>query len=137
MATTQQNDGGDLQQEIDALKNTYVASKVVEHQTTTEPNLYWSTKDAMTISTVVLAFGFMVCLLAAYLMSKGRSADSILKSIGTILIIIAALFLIVAGYDDRQIAPVLGLLGTIAGYLLGKNGSTTPATNSDTNPQGK
>jgi biopolymer transport protein ExbB/TolQ len=31
-----------------------------------------------------------------------------------------AVFLVVAGYTDTQIAPVMGLLGTVAGYLLGK-----------------
>ena len=34
-------------------------------------------------------------------------------------------FLIVAGYTEKQIAPVIGLLGTIAGYLLGKSSSET------------
>jgi hypothetical protein len=27
----------------------------------------------------------------------------------------------VAGYSDQQIAPAMGLLGTIVGYLLGKD----------------
>ncbi len=31
--------------------------------------------------------------------------------------------LIVAGYTDTEMGPVMGLLGTIAGYLLGKNSS--------------
>jgi hypothetical protein len=36
------------------------------------------------------------------------------------------MFLITAGYTSDQIAPMIGLLGTIAGYLLGKStqGST-------------
>ncbi|MDX1617310.1 MAG: hypothetical protein R3224_00890 [Balneolaceae bacterium] len=36
------------------------------------------------------------------------------------LIITAALFLIAAGFSNDQIASALGLLGTIAGYLLGR-----------------
>jgi hypothetical protein len=39
---------------------------------------------------------------------------------GTILIITTSVFLVVAGYSSNQIAPVTGLLGTLAGYLLGK-----------------
>ena len=45
------------------------------------------------------------------------------------LIITATLFLITAGYDNNQIAPAIGLFGTVAGYLLGKsvNKNNTPA----------
>ena len=39
-----------------------------------------------------------------------------------------AIFLVVAGYSDQQIAPVIGLLGTIAGYLLGKESGRTEVT---------
>jgi hypothetical protein len=36
------------------------------------------------------------------------------------LIIVGTLFAITAGFDSNQIAPAMGLFGTIAGYLLGK-----------------
>lgn len=81
---------------------------------------WWSTSNAMTISASVLVFGLIICLLAAFLLKQGKSADNVLKTLGTILIIVASLFLVVAGYSDKQIAPVIGLLGTIVGYLLGK-----------------
>jgi hypothetical protein len=45
----------------------------------------------------------------------------VLRVLGTILILVFALFLVLAGCDDKQIAPVLGLLGTVAGYLLGRS----------------
>jgi hypothetical protein len=81
---------------------------------------WWSTSNAMTMSSAVLGFGIFVILIAAFLVRSGKSAESVLRIFGTILIIIASLFLVVAGYDSQQIAPVMGLLGTIAGYLLGK-----------------
>jgi len=34
-------------------------------------------------------------------------------------VIFAAMFLIVAGYTEKQTAPVFGLLGTIVGYMFG------------------
>ena len=34
-------------------------------------------------------------------------------------------FLISAGYSQDQLAAMMGLLGSIAGYLLGKEGSKT------------
>ncbi|MFI5304451.1 MAG: hypothetical protein ACHQYP_06610 [Nitrospiria bacterium] len=58
--------------------------------------------------------------IAAYLLGKGRNAETVLRTFGTVLIIISAIFLVVVGYNDTQISPVMGLLGTIAGYLLGK-----------------
>jgi VIT1/CCC1 family predicted Fe2+/Mn2+ transporter len=93
--------------------------------------LWWSVKDAMTISSAVLVFGVFIFLISAYLIKLGKSAEAVLRVMGTMLIIVAALFLVVAGYTDTQIAPVMGLLGTIAGYLLGKSGEekkSDPAT---------
>ena len=87
---------------------------------------WWSTTNAATMSSIVLVFGLMICVLVMVLMRQGRNADSVLKVMGTILIIISSIFLVVAGYTDTQIAPVMGLLGTIAGYLLGKNANGTP-----------
>lgn len=82
---------------------------------------WWSVADAMTISASVLFFGFFIMLLATALLYKGKKADEVLKLFGTIIIIVSAVFLVVAGYTDTQIAPVIGLLGTIAGYLLGRS----------------
>ena len=87
---------------------------------------WWSTTNAATMSSIVLVFGLMICALVMALMRQGRNADSVLKVMGTILIIISSIFLVVAGYTDTQIAPVMGLLGTIVGYLLGKNTDGTP-----------
>jgi hypothetical protein len=81
---------------------------------------WWSTRNAMTMSAALLVFGVVVLLLATYLITTGKSAEAVLRIFGTILIIVIAVFLVVAGYSDTQIAPVMGLLGTIAGYLLGK-----------------
>ncbi len=87
---------------------------------------WWSVADAMTISSAVLIFGSIIMLLATYLLHKGKNADEVLKLFGTIIIIISAVFLVVAGYTDTQIAPVIGLLGTIAGYLLGRRSAEVP-----------
>ena len=49
--------------------------------------------------------------------------------------LIAGLFLIFAGYSQDQMAPMMGLLGTVAGYLLGKeNLSGLPAPPRDGPP---
>lgn len=82
---------------------------------------WWSTGNAMTMSAIILAFGVVVLGLAAWLVKSGQSATAVLRVFGTVLIIVMVTFLVVAGYDDKQIAAPLGLLGTIAGYLLGRD----------------
>ena len=72
------------------------------------------------LSGMILSFSLIVIGLISYLIKLGSDLELLLKVFGTILIIVAAVFLIVAGYSEKQIAPVIGLLGTLAGYLLGK-----------------
>lgn len=91
---------------------------------------WWSTKEAMTVSASVLGFGLLVTIAAAWLLQKGREPVAILRVFGTILILVFAVFLVVAGYDDKQIAPVMALLGTVAGYLLGSRDSGTQTATS-------
>ena len=91
---------------------------------------WWSTTNAMTMCAVVLGFGFLVAAIAAALLWQGKSHVAVLRVFGTILILVLAVFLVVAGYDDKQIAPVLGLLGTVAGYLLGSRESASSACHS-------
>lgn len=96
----------------------------------TAPVSWWSNTQAMTISSVVLLFGLVVFALATYLLKAGKEFEAVLRVFGTIMIVFLAVFLVVAGYSDTQIAPVMGLLGTIAGYLLGRHvesGSGTAA----------
>jgi hypothetical protein len=73
------------------------------------------------LSITVLIFGLIIILLEIFLIrSKKISSDDSIKFITITLIITSTLFLITAGYSNDQIAPAVGLLGTIAGYLLGR-----------------
>ena len=81
---------------------------------------WWSTTNAMTMCSIILLFGVVVLVLCAWLLRSGKLASEVLRVFGTILVITMATFLVVAGYNDQQIAAPLGLLGTIAGYLLGR-----------------
>lgn len=63
----------------------------------------------------------MIILLEIFLIKTNRiSSEDSIKFIVITLIITSTLFLITAGYSNDQIAPAVGLLGTIAGYLLGR-----------------
>jgi len=106
------------------LKALTAQAQVLEAALTANESVpWWSVTNAMTMSSAVLGFGVVVLVLVAALMKSGQDTDAILRTFGTILIIVGALFLVVAGYSANQVAPVMGLLGTIAGYLLGKKDS--------------
>jgi uncharacterized membrane protein len=72
----------------------------------------------------VLIFG-IVTLLLEYMLIKNRDfkSDEILRLFTTTFIIISTLFLITVGYTTTIISPVIGLYGTVIGYLLGKGDS--------------
>ena len=75
------------------------------------------------LSLGVLAFGLILVIFTGFfVLRKNASWDQEATRVFAISVIITAgLFLITAGYSDRQIAPMFGLLGTIVGYLLGKS----------------
>jgi len=75
------------------------------------------------LSLGVLVFGLLILggqMAIMLKVGKGWGPNSIRIS-GLTLVVISGVFLITAGYSQEQIAPMIGLLGTIAGYLLGKS----------------
>jgi len=82
------------------------------------------------LSLGVLVFGAVIISLEILVMLKRSMYWDIwsFKILGLTLVIVAGLFLIVAGYSQNQAAPMMGLLGTVAGYLLGKEGALASST---------
>jgi hypothetical protein len=73
------------------------------------------------LSIIVLCFGLIVIIIEFFLIkTKKISSEDTIKFVVITLIVTSTLFLITAGYSNDQIAPAVGLLGTIAGYLLGR-----------------
>jgi hypothetical protein len=87
------------------------------------PGQPWDKGMVLSLSFGILLFGLIVISLMTYLLRRNRHFSLILPSFGVPLIIVAAVVLVIAGFGERQIAPVIGLLGTIAGYLLGRESS--------------
>jgi hypothetical protein len=74
------------------------------------------------LSLAILVFGILIiggAILIMIRQNKGWGPNAI-QIVGIVLIVVSSLFLITAGYSESQITPAIGLLGTIAGYLLGK-----------------
>jgi len=72
----------------------------------------------------VLGFGALIVVVEVMLirkMSAKWTPYSVIRLLGITLIIIASLALVVGSGKENQISSVVGLLGTLAGYLLGKD----------------
>ena len=74
------------------------------------------------LSCIILIFGLATIVVQFFLLKQAADhhTDEVAKIFTVTLIIIGTLVLISSGFSSEQIAPALGLFGTIAGYLLGK-----------------
>ena len=77
------------------------------------------------LSLIILGFGLAV-LVAEFILFRAiaYSAEHLLRVFGVTLVVIGSFLLVTAGFSADQIAPAMGLLGTIAGYLLGQRNLT-------------
>jgi hypothetical protein len=73
----------------------------------------------LSIMLIIIVFEFFI------IRKQNLSESNAIKLIVITLIIFGTLFLVTAGYFQEQLAPAFGLLGTISGYLLGKNDTQT------------
>lgn len=82
----------------------------------------WLSSFEFWMSFSVLSFGMLVFLVEIALVKLTKfQPEQTIKLLAVTLIVISTLFIITAGFDSEQIAPAMGLFGTIAGYMLGRN----------------
>ncbi|MEO1808709.1 MAG: hypothetical protein AAFU33_28140 [Bacteroidota bacterium] len=87
----------------------------------------WLSERESGLSFLILSFGIVLILLIILAKKIGGieiSSDQFLRLVSIILIIISSLVIISSGFNDKQISSVVGLLGTLAGYLLGRRDSS-------------
>ena len=102
------------------------------------PGSYLSSREFVT-SITVLVFGTIMVVVASLLLTIGRQAiEPIIRLFALIIIVSGTLFLVAAGYNASEIAPSLGLLGSIAGYLLGRgaHNATSKPSRTDVSQSG-
>ncbi|MGK7863062.1 hypothetical protein [Falsiroseomonas sp. E2-1-a4] len=74
------------------------------------------------LAAAIIVFGLVVLGMQFVLLRRVEAAaDDVLRLFTVTTIIIGTMSLIAVGYSSQQIAPALGLFGTILGYLLGKS----------------
>lgn len=92
------------------------------------------TQPQLILSITVLVFGLIILLSILYAIhrqNKGFNNTSF-KIFGITLILISSIFLVVAGYSQEQITPVIGLLGTLAGFVFGTNLNSNSSSSNTT-----
>lgn len=82
------------------------------------------------LSSAVLVFGLFVVGVVVWVILKNHHTwdDASFRALTLPLVIFSGLFLITAGYDENQVAPMFGLLGTLVGYILGQRAGGPPAS---------
>ena len=81
----------------------------------TSPKAYvtFKTPYEFFLCLITVALGIAMMLLLVVMYWRAGPSEEFIRAFIVITVIFAALFLIVAGYNEKQTAPVFGLLGTI------------------------
>jgi|SRR5882724_2714400 len=91
------------------------------------------TQPEFFLSIIVAVVGLAVLLLEFLLLRRNSifKAEDALRIFGITLILIGALLATTAGYSANDIAPAIGLFGTVAGYLLGRSSNRSEVKSHD------
>jgi hypothetical protein len=71
------------------------------------------------LTLLILVFSGFVLHYMRSMLKDGNSPGEILRLATMPMVITAAIFLVLLGYSNEQMTPVIGLLGTMIGYVLG------------------
>jgi hypothetical protein len=77
------------------------------------------------LSVVIVLFAVSILSVEFYMIFRAKHIifrpDDVLRLIITTLVVFGTLFFLAAGFSSEQIAPAVGLFGTVVGYLLGSS----------------
>jgi uncharacterized membrane protein len=91
-------------------------------KTALQQNALWTPEMVKFLVIAILAFTVLALLMTSVLMyKKDKTGRLTLRLFGIIIIICMSSVLMVVGYSDSQLTPIIGLFGAIAGYLLGRD----------------
>ena len=82
----------------------------------------WSPEIVNSLALYVLGFTFLTLVLASIVIWRHESQpQQVVRIFGLLTILGLSAVLLVVGYSNEQLTPIIGLFGAIAGYLLGKD----------------
>lgn len=82
----------------------------------------WSPDLMRFLATGVLGFSSVALIIISVLLWRaGATPRQVLRVFGVMVILAFSALLLVVGYSNEQLTPIVGLFGAIAGYLLGKD----------------
>jgi hypothetical protein len=104
---------------------------------TDRQTIYTTTKTPfefyLAVLTILLGISALTLVSVLFWRHIQEKTDEFGKLFASTLVIFAAIFLVVVGYADSQVAPLYSLLGTILGYVFGRG---APARQEITPPVG-
>lgn len=87
-------------------------------------HVLWTPEMVQYLTVALLVFTFLVLVMVTILLyKKDQWGLQTLRTFGIILIISLSSVLLIVGYSNEQLTPIVGLFGAIAGYLLGRTNS--------------
>lgn len=105
----------------DLAKQVYDLQQKQEALTTGHSVQSWTPELVKFLTVSLLVFTLASLALCATLLWRSKATGfHVLRVFGVITIIAVSALLLVVGYNDEQLTPIIGLFGAIAGYLLGK-----------------
>jgi len=93
--------------------------KAIQTASASQGTQPWTSDLVKFLTISVLLFGLAVIVIMAILVLRKSQTGDVLRLFTVPMVIVAAVFLVVTGFSNSQITPVIGLLGTLAGYVLG------------------
>ena len=110
-----------------AMSALYMAQKAFDKAQVPPSTLVqpWSPELVQFLAIGVLGFSCIaLVMVTALLWRSGAPPNQVLKVFGVITILCFSALLLVVGYNNEQLTPIVGLFGAIAGYILGKDSKT-------------
>ncbi|SDW63394.1 hypothetical protein [Nitrosomonas communis] len=110
-----------MQDALNAMNESQIALDELVSDAVSPIGQPWTDTLVKYLSISVLAFAVIVLVLCTILLWRSNaSASEVLKVFGIISIIGLSALLLITGFSNEQLTPIVGLFGAIAGYLLGK-----------------
>lgn len=70
---------------------------------------------------VIMLFGIITFVIFLLLARTERATPQVMRFYVVIVLVVGTLLVVSSSFSTRQIAPVVGFFGTVAGYLLGRS----------------